>query len=294
MSFHDNNISTRNVDDLNTLVLSRYGFGFKLASFTTVLGWIGMLFSVTSGVGALILIAGIIDISWACPYVSWYCGLWSIVAAVTLLASPVWFYLSFQLRRQSEKKSNLDSLTRTLKIICYIQAALSILVSGPLLVFPILSIIGIARRRTQLIKIYIIYNIAIFLLVPLYILADRAYFLSFGNIIPVSWHVVVALVTVILFLLIVPIIILVFNPCQYNKVYIFIMFNIIVLAVASYWMYKNISWYEIRGLGSLRLYGVLGCLTPLLYSYLLYFYHNGFIISLHTIFEHNENEKYAT
>ena len=80
-----------------------------------------------------------------------------------LLVSPVWFYLSFQLRKKVQEH-DLVGVTKTLKIICYIQGAFSILLSGPLMVFPILSIIGIVQRRTKFVKIYIIYTIVMVIL----------------------------------------------------------------------------------------------------------------------------------
>ena len=290
MSFHENVTNSQCEDVLESMMLSKYGFGFKLTSFTTVLGWIGMIFSIITCVGALVLIAGIIDMSWICPYVPLYCGLLTIFGALTLLGSPVWFYLSFQLRRQSKEK-DLKMLTKTLKIVCYIQAALSILVSGPLLVFPVLEIIGIARKRTKLLKIYIIYTIVIFFLVTSYIVGDAFYVLTFGPAafrLPLSWSLNIVVVTMILFLFFTTILQLVCNPCQYNNVYIYVMFNIVALGAVSYYIYR--LWYFIRGYGSITSYGILGCLTPLIYSFFIYFYHNGFIICLQTIMDYNENK----
>merc|ERR1712227_255223 len=91
------------------------------------------------------------------------CGLMIGGGFVLVLASPVWFYLSFQLRKKVQEH-DLVGVTKTLKIICYIQQAFSILLSGPLMVFPIICIIGIAERRTKLVKIYVIYTIVMIIL----------------------------------------------------------------------------------------------------------------------------------
>merc|ERR1711963_966892 len=91
------------------------------------------------------------------------CGLMIGGGFVLVLASPVWFYLSFQLRKKVQEH-DLVGVTKILKIVCYIQGAFSILFSGPLMVFPILSIIGIVQRRTKFVKIYIIYTIVMVVL----------------------------------------------------------------------------------------------------------------------------------
>ena len=50
MSFHDNVTNSQREDVLESMMLSKYGFGFRLTNFTTVLGWIGMIFSIIAGV----------------------------------------------------------------------------------------------------------------------------------------------------------------------------------------------------------------------------------------------------
>jgi len=161
-------------DDMKDLKLSKYGFGFKLTSFTAMLGWIGMITSLAAGIGGLSIFTAFIDLArnhsarnghFVClqPVGDLVCGLWVAGGLFLCLSSAIWFYLSFQLRKKV-KENDLVGVTKTLKIICYIQQAFSILLSGPLMVFPIICIIGIAERRTKLVKIYVIYTIVMIIL----------------------------------------------------------------------------------------------------------------------------------
>jgi len=159
-------------DEMKDLKLSKYGFGFKLTSFTAMLGWIGMITSLAAGIGGFSIFTLIIDLARVGQYMCYHfrnpveelvCGLWIAGGLFLCLSSAVWFYLSFQLRKKVEEH-DLVGVTKTLKIICYIQQAFSILLSGPLMVFPIICIIGIAERRTKLVKIYVIYTIVMIIL----------------------------------------------------------------------------------------------------------------------------------
>jgi len=215
-------------EDMKDMKLSKYGFGFKLTSFTAMLGWIGMIASVATGIGGLSLFTMLIDLARNGGNVCYHsrypgnelvCGLMLGGGFVLVLASPVWFYLSFQLRKKVQEH-DLVGVTKILKIVCYIQGAFSILFSGPLMVFPIICIIGIALRRTKFVKIYIIYTF----------------------------------VMVILFKLVVVI-------------------GYTIIAVSA-------------DFGSYFLFGILEAFG----FDLLFVYANGFIITLHTIMEHNDNK----
>jgi len=217
-------------DNLSGQSLTKYGFGLKLTSFTAMLGWVGMILSSMFGLGAITLFAALIDFErrghgycsrfhYHYRYNDWtVCGLFAGFGTFFSLVSPVWFYLSFRLRKQVIE-NNLPGMTKTLKIICYIQATFSILVTGPLMVFPILKIVGIARRKTKFINIYIIYTIIMSVL---------------ANLCLIGWHIFMA--------------------------YAF-------------------------DLGFIFICGVLECIILTL----LCFYGSGFIITLHTIMEYNEN-----
>jgi len=157
-------------EDIKNMKLSKYGFGFKLTSFTAMLGWVGMIKSVITGIAGMTLFTVLIDLARNgtnfCYRLNEYeltCGLFVGGGIFLCLVSPIWFYLSFQLRKKVQEH-NLVGVTRTLKIICYIQGAFSILLSGPLMVFPILCIIGIVQRRIKFVKIYIIYTIVMVIL----------------------------------------------------------------------------------------------------------------------------------
>jgi len=213
-------------EDMKDMKLSKYGFGFKLTSFTAMLGWIGMIASVATGIGGLSLFTILIDDERAMGRICYSardgglaCGLMIGGGFFLVLASPVWFYLSFQLRKKVQEH-DLVGITKILKIICYIQGAFSILFSGPLMVFPIICIMGIVLRRTKFVKIYIIYTF----------------------------------VMVILFKLVVVI-------------------GYVIVAVSA-------------DFGSYFLFGILEAFG----FDLLFVYANGFIITLHTIMEHNDNK----
>ena len=237
-------------EDIKDMKLSKYGFGFKLTSFTAMLGWVGMIKSVITGIAGLTLFTVLIDLARngtnfcyhsrytadepTCElaingtqfcYYSRYpgdeltCGLFVGGGIFLCLISPIWFYLSFQLRKKVQEH-DLIGVTKTLKIICYIQGAFSILLSGPLMVFPILCIIGIVQRRTKFVKIYIIYTIVMVVL-----------------------------------------------------------FNVIIIC-------GSIASAAMTNFGSYFLFGVLEGIG---YN-LLFIYYNGFIIILHTIMEHNDNK----
>merc|ERR1712025_417903 len=187
---------------------------------------VGIIKSVITGIAGLTLFTVLIDLARNgtnfCYRLNEYevtCGLFVGGGIFLCLISPIWFYLSFQLRKKVQEH-DLVGVTKILKIICYIQVAFSILVSGPLMVFPILCIIGIALRRTKFVKIYIIYTIVMIIL-----------------------------------------------------------FNLLMVIGE---IYKAVS----TGFGSYILFGILEAIG----FNLLFVYTNGFIITLHTIMEHNDNK----
>ena len=168
-------------EELEELKLTKYGCGLKLTGFTSMLGWAGMIIATVTTIGALTVFAFLIDtarlgidicrkgglqesgdFSTSGLYGRFWhsggltCGISIGFGLFFFILSPYWFYLSYQLRNKVQEH-DLVGITRTLKIICYIQAAFSIILYGPLMVFPILLIIGMARRRTVFVKIFIIF-----------------------------------------------------------------------------------------------------------------------------------------
>ena len=176
-------------EELEELKLTKYGCGLKLTGFTSMLGWAGMIIATVTTIGALTVFAFLIDtarlgidicrkgglqesgdFSTSGLYGRFWhsggltCGISIGFGLFFFILSPYWFYLSYQLRNKVQEH-DLVGITRTLKIICYIQAAFSIILYGPLMVFPILLIIGIARRRTVFVKIFIIFQLVMIILI---------------------------------------------------------------------------------------------------------------------------------
>ena len=165
-------------EELEDLKLTKYGCGLKLTGFTSMLGWAGMIIATVTTIGALAVFAFFIDEARLGINIcgnsggrrrflnngGLRCGLLIGFGSFFFISSPYWFYLSYQLRKKVQEH-DLVGITRTLKKICYIQAALSIILYGPLMVFPILLIIGIARRRTVFVKIFIIFQLVMIILI---------------------------------------------------------------------------------------------------------------------------------
>ena len=166
-----------NNEELKDLRLPKFGFRLKLTGFVSMLAWIGMIVSVFTGFGALTSFTTLIDYVRLGRDLCHYtvnlddeklqsgprCFFSTGFGLFFALLSPYWFYLSFQLRKKVQEQ-DLAGLTKTLKAICYIQATFSVLLTGPLMVFPILKIIGMYRRRTAFVKIYIIFTIEMLIL----------------------------------------------------------------------------------------------------------------------------------
>lgn len=171
-------------EELEELKLSKYGCGLKLTGFTSMLGWAGMIIATVTTIGALTVFAFFMDEArlgiWNMEYGSicgnsegrrrflnnggLRCGLLFGFGSFFFISSPYWFYLSYQLRKKVQEH-DLVGITRTLRIICYTQATISIILYGPLMVFPILLIIGMARRRTVFVKIFIIFQLVMIILI---------------------------------------------------------------------------------------------------------------------------------
>ena len=159
-----------------------------------MLAWIGMIVSVFTGFGALTSFTTLIDYVRLGRDLCHYtvnlddeklqsgprCFFSTGFGLFFALLSPYWFYLSFQLRKKGQEQ-DLAGLTKTLKAICYIQATFSVLLTGPLMVFPILKIIGMYRRRTAFVKIYIIFTIVMLILTYVLFIATSITFAAISH-----------------------------------------------------------------------------------------------------------------
>ena len=187
----------RNMKDMK---LSKYGFGLKLKSFTSMLGWTGMILSTVMGVASLIMLFYPIDFQFKCTsHHRLACGLMMGFAVFFLILAVLWFYLSFILRKNN-KLNDLVKVTKILKVFCYIQGAITILLwvlimtviyilvdnveliyyLPYILIIPsvmasILMIIGVARTKLRLVSIYITYSLV---MVIIYVLIDIGFYVA--------------------------------------------------------------------------------------------------------------------
>ena len=188
--------------ELKELKLPKFGFRLKLTGFVSMLAWIGMIVSVFTGFGALTIFTTLIDYVRTgreiCVQGGPKCFFSTGFGLFFALLSPYWFYLSFQLRKKVQEH-DLAGLTKTLKAICYIQATFSVLLTGPLMVFPILKIIGMYRRRTAFVKIYIIFTIVMLILtyvlfiaisITMAAMSDFGTFFMYGVLLCAGWTMV--------------------------------------------------------------------------------------------------------
>ena len=190
--------------EVNDLTLSKYGFGFKLKSFISVLGWTGMILSIIGGLSSLIPI--IIPLqSWDCSSIEHnfkqLCGLMLGFGIACMAWAIIWFCLSFFLKKMNNQ-NDIGKVTRILKIICYVQGSLMLILSviviigtnligfgmgidyiiypatSPAIILAILMIIGVAIRKPKLLIVYIIMSVVFVITFILFIIGYSIY-LSF-------------------------------------------------------------------------------------------------------------------
>ena len=192
--------------DMRDLKLSKYGLGFKLKSFTTMLSWTGMTVSVFGGLSSLIAIVYPLEKFYCSTHDAHLCGFIIGIGVFWLTLAPVWFTLSFQLRKNNIQ-NDLIQVTKLLKIFCCIQGALAIISCTKIVIIIIilnlhwivftvllilvsstaisvfLMIIGVVMAKPKLLAIFIFLSMVLVILYILFIIGYSVYlsiFISSG------------------------------------------------------------------------------------------------------------------